>query len=136
MRHIFQPFASIAVVLTSVFLCPQFTGAQSPPSKIATYIEAMLPFEYDLELAYHAGLCGLRSEAYMRSFQIAKYSASDELARRLNLGSDDRSRADSELRQKFSKAHEGVPPFQIIEGCKYLRTSPSLITLDERAGDR
>jgi hypothetical protein len=94
------------------------------------YSEAMLNFQYRFEDAYHAGLCGLRSQGYFTVFRIAQTKLSLQLAQQLGLSQGEVGVADAEVNRKFAKIHESMPQFNIIEGCAYLRTSPRLVELD------
>jgi hypothetical protein len=121
---------------------PTNSALQSPSgSQQATYVstnlspkdsysEVMLNFQYRFEDAYHAGLCGIRSQEYFTVFRVAQTKLSLQIAQQLGLSPEEIRMADAEVNTKFAKIHEGMPQFNIIEGCSYLRTSPRLVELD------
>jgi hypothetical protein len=102
--------------------------AISPSEK---YIDRMVKFQLELEGAFHAGLCGLRGEGYLRAFQIAQVKLSLEAAQQLGLSQKEAGKADTEVNRRFAKIHEGLPQFDPVEGgCAYFRNSSRLVELD------
>jgi hypothetical protein len=94
------------------------------------YIELMLNFRYRFEDAFHAGVCGIRSERYFGAFRMAQSPLSIQTAQRLGLSAVETGRADAEVNRRFAKIHEGTPEFNLTEGCAYLRASQRLVELD------
>jgi hypothetical protein len=94
------------------------------------YIDLMLNFQYRVENAFHAGICGIRSERYVGAFRTAQSQLSIKTAQRLGLSAVETSRADAEVNRRFAKIHEGAPEFNLAEGCAYLRASQGLVDLD------
>jgi hypothetical protein len=94
------------------------------------YIDLMLKFQYRFEDAFHAGVCGLRSEGYFTAFRVAQSTLSSRAAQQLGLSQNEVGVADVEVNQRFAKIHEGVPEFNLTEGCAYLRFSQRMVELD------
>ncbi|MEA2821346.1 MAG: hypothetical protein QOJ86_3350 [Bradyrhizobium sp.] len=95
------------------------------------YVETMLRFQYSYQQAFYAGLCHVRSDAYVNVFRVAQSKLSIATAQRLGLSSGDSARADAEVNRRFAKTREGLPEFDLIKGCEHLRTSPSMGELDD-----
>jgi hypothetical protein len=109
---------------------PRPKTAEKPLSSFDEYVATMLRFQFYYDTAYHAGLCRVRTDAYFNVFRLAQVKVSFGLAQKLGLSRDEMSIADREVNRQFAKAREGVPEFDIIKGCEYLRTSPSMDELD------
>jgi hypothetical protein len=100
-------------------------------SPVEQYISQMLEFQYYVDMAFHAGICRLRGEAYMQTFRAAQSRLSIETANRLRLSNNEVSRADIEVNRRFAKAREGVPDFDLVRGCAYMKNSPRMVQLDQ-----
>jgi hypothetical protein len=109
---------------------PRPKTVEKPLSSFDEYVATMLRFQFYYDTAYHAGLCRVRSDVYFNVFRLAQVKISFGLAQKLGLSRDEMSIADREVNRQFAKAREGVPEFDIIKGCEYLRTSPSMDELD------
>lgn len=107
---------------------PTFSTTNLSPRE--RYIDVMLSFQYRFEDAFHAGICGLRSEGYFTAFRVAQSELSSRPTQQLSLSQNEVGKADAEVNRRFAKIHEGVPAFNITEGCAYLRSSPRMVELD------
>ncbi|QQO19142.1 hypothetical protein JJB98_04085 [Bradyrhizobium diazoefficiens] len=94
------------------------------------YTEVMLAFQYHYLKAFRAGICHVRSEAYFPAFETARERLQIETAQRLRLSPQQVDFALAEVNRRFAKDQEGVPEFNLVDGCAYLRTSPSMNQLD------
>ncbi len=86
-------------------------------------------FQYRFEDAYHAGLCA-SDQGYFAAFRVAQTKLSLHLAQQLGLSQEQVGMLDAEVNRKFAQIRQGMPPFNIVEGCAYLRTSARLVELD------
>lgn len=104
-------------------------GVNGSPAARA-YIETMVRFQVSFETAYHAGICRLRSESYFNTFRVAQLRLSQQEAKRLKLSESEMARASAEVNRQVAELHKGVPDFDIVKGCDFLRQSSRMDEVD------
>ncbi|WP_139069833.1 hypothetical protein [Tardiphaga robiniae] len=104
-------------------------GVNGSPAARA-YIETMVRFQISFETAYHAGICRLRSEGYFNTFRVAQLRLSQQEARRLKLSETEMARASAEVNRQVAELHKGLPDFDIVKGCDFLRNSSRMDEVD------
>jgi hypothetical protein len=104
-------------------------GVTGSPAARA-YIKTMVMFQISFETAYHAGICRIRSDSYFNTFRIAQLRFSQQEAKRLELSESEMARASSEVNRQVAELHKGLPDFDIVKGCDFLRNSSRMEEVD------
>lgn len=118
-----RQYASIAAVVAALLSTACF--AQTARRE---YVDLMLEIQYKIELAQRAGICQLRD--YLPRFLRARDLVSQAEIERLRLSPAEAAAAMAEVNRRFAEARVGIPDFDLVSGCKFLRTSSMLAELD------
>lgn len=95
------------------------------------YRQIMMPYQRAVDLAYRAGICQLRSEAYYRTLATSVVVFSMREASRIGISDTERSLADSDAQKILDTEAKQNGTQDILKTCDRLARDPKLLDLDE-----
>jgi hypothetical protein len=125
-----RPALIVAVLLS----CGPAMGQDSAKccsERALEYRKIMMPVQRALALAYHAGICRLRSERYFSSLTTSAQVFAMTEARRIGITNAEMADADAAAKQIIAKERKEAGDRPLHETCGDLVNSPKLLQLDE-----
>lgn len=110
---------------------PAQSGAKCCSEKALEYRKIMMPVQRALDLAYRAGICQLRSEAYYSTLAVSAQIFSMQEARRIGITDIEMSLADADIRKILTGEAKAAGTEDILQTCDRLVHDPRLLQLDE-----
>lgn len=95
------------------------------------YRQVMMPVQRALDLAYHAGICGLRSQQYFTSLTTSAQMFAMSEARRIGITNAEMVAADTAAKQILADERKAAGGRPLHETCGELVNSRKMDQLDE-----
>jgi hypothetical protein len=110
---------------------PAQSGAKCCSEKALEYRKIMMPVQRAVDLAYRAGVCQLRSEAYYSTLAVSSQILSMQTARDLGINDLEMSIVDADIRKTLAGEIRASGTEDILKTCDQLARDPRLLQLDD-----
>lgn len=125
--------AVLAGLLIVAAIAPARAESRVPccSERALEYRKLMMPYQRAVDLAYRAGICQLRSEAYYKTLATSVVVFSMQEASRIGISDVERSLADSDAQKILDAEARKNGTQDILKTCGHLARDPRLLDLDD-----